>query len=178
MAETATRLPVASEKKVAPAAEAHWSPLETLHREIDRLFDTFLPFGPRRPSRSALLPSDAGWARPALWDIAPAMDLVEKDAAYEISAELPGLDEKNIEIKLSNSTLTIRGEKTQEKEEREKEYYLSERRYGSFQRSFRLPDGVNADKISAKFAKGVLTVTLPKSAEARKSEKKINVTAA
>ncbi len=105
------------------------------------------------------------------------MDLAEKDNAYEISAELPGLDEKNIEIKLSNGTLTIKGEKTEEKEEREKEYYLSERRYGSFHRSFRVPEGVDTDKIDARFAKGVLTVTLPKSAEAKKNEKKISVKA-
>ncbi|WP_425482712.1 Hsp20/alpha crystallin family protein [Chelativorans xinjiangense] len=113
----------------------------------------------------------------ATWEIAPAMDLAEKDNAYEISAELPGLDEKNIEIKLSNGTLTIKGEKTEEKEEREKEYYLSERRYGSFHRSFRVPEGVDTDKIDARFAKGVLTVTLPKSAEAKKNEKKISVKA-
>jgi len=99
------------------------------------------------------------------------MDLVEKEDAYEITAELPGLDDKNVEIKLSNRTLTIRGEKSEEKEDKQKDYYLSERRYGSFQRSFQLPDGVDADKIDAKFTKGVLTVKLPKTAEAKKAEK-------
>ncbi|TIO80260.1 MAG: Hsp20/alpha crystallin family protein [Mesorhizobium sp.] len=106
------------------------------------------------------------------------MDLVEKANAYEITAELPGIDEKNIEIKLANNVLTIKGEKNEEKEEKEKDYYLSERRYGSFQRSFQLPEGVDADKIDASFAKGVLTVKLPKTAEARKAEKKITVKAA
>ena len=112
------------------------------------------------------------------WAVAPAMDLVEKDKEYEITAELPGIDEKNVEIKLSNRTLTIKGEKHEEKEEKEKDYYLSERRYGSFQRSFQLPEGVDADKIEANFAKGVLTVKLPKTAEAQKAEKKIAVKAA
>ncbi|MHC2791871.1 HSP20 family molecular chaperone IbpA [Mesorhizobium jarvisii] len=77
-----------------------------------------------------------------------------------------------------NHTLTIKGEKQEEKEEKDKDYYLSERRYGSFQRSFQLPDGVDADKIDASFTKGVLTVKLPKTAEAQKAEKKITVKAA
>ncbi len=106
------------------------------------------------------------------------MDLVEKDKEYEITAELPGIDEKNVEIKLSNNTLTIKGEKQEEKEQKDKDYYLSERRYGSFQRSFQLPEGVDVDKIDASFAKGVLTVKLPKTAEAHKAEKKITVKAA
>ena len=105
------------------------------------------------------------------------MDVVEKDKEYEITAELPGTDEKNVEIKLSNRTLTIKGEKKEEKEEREKDYYLSERRYGSFQRSFQVPDSVDAEKIEASFAKGVLTIRLPKTAEAQKSEKTIAVKA-
>jgi HSP20 family protein len=74
--------------------------------------------------------------------------------------------------------LVLRGEKRQEKEEKEANYYLSERAYGSFQRSFALPDGVDRDKISAEFGKGVLTLTLPKTAEARKQDKKIEVKAA
>jgi HSP20 family protein len=88
------------------------------------------------------------------------------------------MDEKNIEIKLSNGTLTIKGEKSEEKEEREKDYYVSERRYGSFMRSLRVPEGVDRDKIEATLKNGVLKVTLPKTAAARSSEKKISVKAA
>ncbi|TGT07127.1 Hsp20/alpha crystallin family protein, partial [Mesorhizobium sp. M8A.F.Ca.ET.213.01.1.1] len=99
------------------------------------------------------------------------MDLVEKDKEYEITVELPRIDEKNVEIKLANRILTLKGEKKEEKEEKDNDYYLSERRYGSFQRSFQLPEGVDADKIDATFAKGVLTVKLPKTAEAQKAEK-------
>lgn len=178
MAEAATKLPIETGKKPATTAEEHWSPFESLHREIDRLFDNFHPFGWRRAPRHSLLDLNMDWPSATAWQIAPAMDLVEKNGAYEISAELPGLDEKNIEIKLANGTLTIKGEKTEEKEEKDKEYYLSERRFGSFNRSFRVPEGVNTDKIDARFVNGVLTVTLPKSAEARKNEKKINVKAA
>ena len=93
------------------------------------------------------------------------------------AAELPGMDEKNIEVKVVNGNLTIKGEKQEEKEEK-KDYYLHERHFGSFERSFEVPDGVDADKIEASFKKGVLTVTLPKKPEAQKPEKKIEVKSA
>jgi HSP20 family protein len=177
MAE-ATKLPVKTEKSNTPPSKAgEWAPFDSLRREIDRLFDEFHPFGWRLPStRSAF-----GFDMPKLpdaWNVAPAIDLVEKEKEYEITAELPGIDEKNVEIKLANNTLTIKGEKKEEKEEKQKDYYLSERRYGSFQRSFALHDGIDADKIEANFAKGVLTVKLPKTTEAQKAEKKIEVKAA
>lgn len=89
-----------------------------------------------------------------------------------------GLDEKNIEVKLANGGLTIKGEKLEEKDEKKKDYYLHERHLGSFERCFRVPEGVDTDKIEADFKKGVLTVTLPKKPEAQKSEKKIAVKAA
>lgn len=174
MAEAATKLPVT--KSDVPAKTEERMPFENLRREIDRLFDDFRPFDWRLPSR--VLGFEVPRISRAEWQVAPAMDLVEKDDAYEITAELPGLDEKNVEIKLSNHTLTIKGEKREEKEDRQKDYYLSERRYGSFQRSFQLPEGVDADKIDANFAKGVLTVKLPKTAEAKKAEKQIAVKAA
>lgn len=176
MPEKASKVPVRNEKKSAAPARQHWTPFENLRREIDRLFDDFQPSGWwRSPFPRPKFSMDIDWPSKGEWQIAPAMDLVERDKEYEITAELPGLDEKNIDIKLANGMLTIKGEKSEEKEEREKEYYLSERRYGSFQRSFQLPDGIDADKISANFAKGVLTVKLPKSAEAKKNEKKIAV---
>ena len=108
----------------------------------------------------------------------PAVDIAESEKAYEITAELPGMDEKNIEVKVTDGSLTIKGEKQEEKEEKEKDYYLQERRYGSFERSFELPESVDPDKIEASFKKGVLTVTLPKKAEAQKPAKKIEVKAA
>ncbi|WP_232232482.1 Hsp20/alpha crystallin family protein [Cupriavidus sp. amp6] len=85
------------------------------------------------------------------------------------------MDEKDIEVKLANGGLTIKGEKREEKEEKEKDYYLRERCFGSFERYFQLPDGVDADKIEARFNKGVLTITLPKTVEAQSAAKKIPV---
>ena len=108
----------------------------------------------------------------------PAVDVVESEKAYEITAELPGMDEKNIEVKVTDGRLTVKGEKQEEKEEKEKDYYLQERHYGSFERSFDLPESVEPDKIEASFKKGVLTVTLPKKAEAQKAAKKIEVKSA
>ncbi len=175
MAEAATKLPIT--KTTNPAAKREeFAPFESLRREIDRLFDDFRPFDWRLPSR--VLGFDGPRSGRAEGPVAPAMDLAEKDDSYEITAELPGMDEKNVEIKLSNHTLTIKGEKSEEKEDRQKDYYLSERRYGSFQRSFQIPEGIDADKIVASFAKGILTVKLPKTAEAKKAEKKITVKAA
>jgi len=87
------------------------------------------------------------------------------------------MDGKNIEVKLVNGGLTIKGEKREEKEEK-KDYYLHERHFGSFERCFAVPEGVETDKIEASFKKGVLTVTLPKKPEAQKPEKKIEIKAA
>lgn len=172
MAEAAVKLPVKTESKKAEekaAVPQVWHPFESLHREIDRLFEDFGRGVWRSPFR-----------RPAFeFSVAsPAVDIVEKDTAYEITADLPGLDEKNVEVQVANGNLTIKGEKTEEKQEKKKDYYLQERHFGSFERSFGVPEGVDADKIEASFKKGVLTVTLPKKAEAQKPAKKIDVKAA
>ena len=105
----------------------------------------------------------------------PAIDIVEKDKAFEVTAELPGLDVKNIDLQLSSGMLTIKGEKHEEKEEKTKDRYVSERRYGSFRRSLQIPDSVDVEKIEANYKSGILTVTLPKSQEAQKKEKTIPV---
>jgi len=118
------------------------------------------------------------WRPELSWTAAPAVDMTESDKAYEVTAELPGMDEKDIEVKVVDGNLMIKGEKQQEKEEKQKDYYLHERRFGSFERRFQVPEGVDADKIEASFKKGVLTVTLPKKLEAQKPAKKIEVKAA
>jgi HSP20 family protein len=97
--------------------------------------------------------------------------VTEDDKAYRVTAELPGLEEKDIDVSVTGDTLTIKGEKSYEKEERNKNRHMSERAYGSFQRSFALPEGIERDKIGADIAKGVLTVTLPKTAQAQKQQK-------
>jgi HSP20 family protein len=115
--------------------------------------------------------------RPLSWSGPPAVDITESDKAYEVTAELPGMDEKNVEVKVAGGNLIIMGEKQEGKEEKKKDYYLSERHFGSFERRFRLPKGVDVEKIEASFKKGVLTVNLPKKPEAQKPEKKIAVKA-
>jgi HSP20 family protein len=180
MAEAATKLPVKTEEKPAdrPAAHDIWRPFEGLRHEIDRVFDEFGRGVWRSPFRRSLFDVEPFWRREMSWASVPAVDIIQKDNEYEITAELPGMDESNIELKVSSGMLTIKGEKKDEKEEKKKDYYLSERRYGSFERSFRVPEGVDEDKIDARFKKGVLTVTLPKTPAAQKQEKKIPVKAA
>jgi HSP20 family protein len=173
MAETATKLPITkTETKPAASTPGYWAPFDNLRQQIDRLFDDFGAW----PAPRHLF--DVRWPREMEFAVNPAVDVTEKDGAYEITAELPGLDEKNIEVRLANGILTIKGEKQEDKQEKQKDYYVSERRYGSFVRSFQLPEGVDSSKIEANFAKGVLTVNMPKTAEAQKSEKKIDVKAA
>jgi HSP20 family protein len=98
------------------------------------------------------------------------VDVTDTEDAYEIAAELPGLEETEVEVRVGEDMLTIKGEKTEEVTEKEKTWHMTERRYGAFQRSFRLPAEVDADKVKAAFDKGVLKVTLPK-AEAAKPKK-------
>ncbi len=106
------------------------------------------------------------------------MDVIENDKGYQITAELAGLDEKNIELNLTDGELTIQGEKQDEHEESGDDYYVRERQFGSFERRFVLPDDVDAPKIQANFQKGLLTVTLPKKAAAQKPTQKIEIKAA
>ncbi len=168
-----TKLPVKTEKS-APTA---WPPFENLRREIDRLFDDFGGGLFRSPFRRSVFDTSP-WGRETSWPAIPAVDFTDTDKAYEVTAELPGIDEKNIEVKVANGVLTIKGEKQEDKEEKKKDYYLRERHFGSFERSLQVPDSVDADKIEASFKKGVLTVTLPKKPEAQKAPKKIDVKAA
>lgn len=178
MAEAATRLPVKTEDKTPDRqpTPSEWRPLETLRREVDRLFDSF--GGATWPLRRSVFSVEPFWQRELNWGAVPAVDVVERDKAYEVTAELPGMDEKNIELTAINGSLVIKGEKKEEKEEKKKDFYLSERRYGSFERRFQIPDGVDASKIEATFKKGVLTISLPKKPEAQKPKTKIEIKAA
>lgn len=153
------------------AAPAVW---QSLRGDIDRLFDRF-DRGFRLPSLRRMFDFAPSWDEASFGVTVPAVDIAEDEKQYKITAELPGLDEKGIEVSLAGDSLVIKGEKRQEKEEKDKNYYLSERSYGSFQRSFPLPNGVDQEKIAASFAKGILTITLPKTAEAQKQAKKIEV---
>ena len=169
MAESSSKVPVQTGKSFSQLPQ-RWEPFERFRREMDRLFDDF----------------SSGFWRGSPFDIAsfrraetasrmPAVDVAETDKTYEITAELPGLHEKNIEVRLANGVLSIKGEKQEEKEEKEKDYYRRERSFGSFERRFQVPENVDEDKIEASFKNGILSVTLPKSAEAQKQAKKIEV---
>ena len=135
------------------------NPFVSLQREVDRLFDDFTRGFP------SLTGNGGG--------LMPSMDVTETDKEIEITAELPGLEEKDVQINVADNLLTIRGEKTAEKEEKDKNYRLLERSYGSFERTLELPDGVNADAIKATIAKGVLKVTVKKPAP--KQSKQIEI---
>ncbi len=175
MADT-TKVPVKAEKTASMPQALR--PFESLRREVDRLFDDFAGGIWRSPFGRSFLDIEPALRTQSVMTAIPAVDVTETDKAYEIAAELPGMDEKNIEVKFADGVLIIKGEKREEKEEKNKDYYLSERSFGSFQRSFQVPSGVDTDKIDASFKNGVLTVTLPKSTEAQKAEKKITVKAA
>lgn len=172
---TETKLPITKKPSEPALVGEVWRPFEALRKEVDRLFDDFGDDFWRRPFRS-LAGLETGWAQK--FGAAPAADVVETDKAYEITAEMPGIDQKNIEVNFASGGITIKGDKKEETEEKKKDYYVSERRYGSFERYFGLPEGVDADKIEATFKNGVLKVTLPKTAEAQKAAKKIEVKAA
>ena len=132
---------------------------------FDSLFDAFF--------NDSRLPAAAG--NGSTW--APRVDVTESDTTYAISAELPGLEERDVEVTVADGVLTLKGEKTAVEEEKRENYYRQERVYGRFERSFRLPDEVEADKVEAHFKNGVLTVGLPKSEEAQSVVHKVEIKA-
>ena len=125
--------------------------LARLEREMEDAFGRFpaWPWGEQ----------ERGWA--------PAVDMIDRDDEVVLRADLPGLDEKDIEVTVEDGTLAIRGERKEQKEEKKEDYYYSERSYGAFARALPLPATVEADKVKATFKKGVLEVHLPKAKEAK-----------
>ena len=158
-------------KKAAPAPANVPDVWHSFRGEMDRLFDRF-----GFPSLRRVFDIEPAWRSASSFSFSvPAIDMSEDEKAYKISAELPGIDAKDIDVSVSGDMLVLKGEKRQEKEEKDKNYHFSERAYGSFQRAFDLPASVDRDKVAADFSKGVLTITLPKTAEARKPQKKIAI---
>ncbi len=135
--------------------------MERLRREMDNLWNR--------------LAGETSLAKSLQREWAPTTDTTETSDAIHIKAELPGLEPSDIEVSILDDVLTIKGEKKQEEEKEEEHHHYRECFYGSFQRSFRLPAEVQTDKIEAKFDKGVLRITLPKSEETKKKEIKIHV---
>lgn len=140
--------------------------------DFDRLFDALTqgffvaPF-----SRGAF----GGNGSSAEYLTMPKADVSETDKAYRMTLELPGVDEKDVDIAVSDGILTIRGRKESERKEEKESYHLTERAFGSFERSMRLPSTVAQDKVSASFDKGVLTVEMPKSAETQTRTRRIPI---
>jgi HSP20 family protein len=140
---------------VTRSGDGGFPSLFNLRDQFDRMFESMMRGWPT-PWR------DAPRLDLGNFDWAPRVDTAETDTAYEVTAELPGVDEKDVKISIEDDVLCISGEKKSEREEKKKNYVMSERSYGSFKRAFTLPDNVDVDKIAAKYEKGVLKVTLPK----------------
>lgn len=142
-------------REMAPFRE-----FERMRKEMDRLWDSFFERRPRT--------GDMGeWY--------PSLDVAETKNDVVIKAEVPGMDPKDIDISLSNGVLTIKGEKKQEREEKEGDYHFTERSFGTFTRAIQLPAEVQSEKIEASYKNGVLKIILPKSEEAKRKQIKINV---
>ncbi|AFM26071.1 Hsp20/alpha crystallin family protein [Desulfomonile tiedjei] len=159
-------------KRKDSQALSHYShPMSQLHYEIDRLFeDVFRGFG--FPS----LGIGRGFPRIAQTDwLKPTLDVGATDKEYTISVELPGVDQKDVHLELVSDTLQIKGEKKQDKEERDRDFYRIERSYGSFQRVLSLPEDADRDHISAVFKNGVMKITLPRKALPQIGTKQIEI---
>lgn len=161
-------IPWGRDKEKRPASESGSNPLVTLQRDINHVFEDFW-------NRV-----ENGWngRSNVVGMFGPSTDVTETDKSVDVSVELPGMTEDDIDISLSSDAMTIRGEKKIEHEEERKGVYMSERSYGSFYRTVPLPAGVDTDKADATFKNGVLTISLPKTAEAQAKIKRIPVKAA
>lgn len=143
--------------------------LLTFQREMNRLFDNFFGgFG---------LESTMDWAEDSLTksSFSPRIDVSETNKEVKVSAELPGMEEKDVTVELGDDIITIRGEKKEEHEDKGKNWYRREQSYGSFHRAIPLPANVNGEKAQAKFKKGKLTVTIPKAEEDKTNRKSIKI---
>lgn len=141
-----------------------WDPfreLGTLQERMNRLFQDFTP------GREEELMMTGSFA--------PPVDVYEDEHAITLKLEVPGVDQKDIDVRLENNTLTVRGERKFEKEEKEENFHRIERRYGNFTRSFTLPATVNSEDVSADYDKGVLKIRLAKRAEAKPKQIKVSV---
>jgi len=118
---------------------------------------------------------NAGGEPVAASNFAPAVDVYEDEHKVTLKIEVPGIDEKDIDIRLENNTLSVHGERKIEKEEKEENYRRVERQYGSFTRTFTLPNTVDSEKVSANYDKGVLNISLPKKAEAKPKQIKVTI---
>ncbi len=156
-------------RKLLPVRREEADPFRDFQRQMNRLFDEFFGEAP-------LAERERGpeWAPAAF---TPRVDVSETDAEVKVSAELPGMDEKDISVELQDDMLVLRGEKKSEQEEKGKNWFRREQSYGSFHRTIELPAGVDAGKAKAQFKKGVLTFTAPKRPEEQARRKTVPIQA-
>lgn len=160
-------LPTVWRRSESPLRRAEDNPFFTLHREMNQMFDDFF--------RGLEAPPAAG---PRNWgSFSPSVDVREGEKEVTVKAELPGMDEKDIDVSLTDDALTISGEKRDEKEEKGKGYWQRETSFGSFRRVIALPEGLNREKVDARFKNGVLTVTLARLEGAKAKEQRIAIKA-
>lgn len=168
-------IPVRRESRAAPdaapmsAPNAAWARLDAVRDEIDRFF------GALEPGRWFSQPLAA---IPTPRALVPAMDLTETADSYLVSLELPGVDPAKLEVRLSDGLLLVSAEKEAQSRQDDARMHIRERSWGSFRRALRMPDHVDRDRIEAQYAGGVLTITVPKTAEAKTAERTIKVKAA
>ena len=159
-----TKTPAVSAPAPAPSfTDQLVEPFSRLCSEIDRLFEDF-------PMRMPRIRMETGFQLAV-----PALEMTETKKAYKVTAELPGLEAKDVEVSVEDGMLRIAGEKRAERDEDEKGYRLSERSYGAFERLVRLPAGAEADKIKARYRHGVLTISIPKDGEETGRSRRIAV---
>jgi len=149
-----------------PSRREENHPFFGIQKDMNRLFDDFF-------QGLDVAPLSATGER--LNSFVPSLDVRENDKEVHIQVELPGMDEKDVEILLTENSLTLKGEKKEEKEDKGKDYYHVERSYGSFQRVVPLPEGIDTKKAEAKFKKGILSISLPKLEQSNVKAKKIEI---
>lgn len=142
-------------------------PVRSLRQEVDRLFEDFFRGWPK--------PWTGGWATQEEGAFAPAVDLKETEKEFVLTAEVPGLQKDDLDVNIMAESVTIRGERREEKESKEQSYYYKESSYGSFQRVIPLPAPILAEKAKAKLKDGVLSLTLPKAEPSKSKAIKIKV---
>ncbi|NUM34130.1 MAG: Hsp20/alpha crystallin family protein [Candidatus Brocadiae bacterium] len=153
-------------KNLIPWQKKEENPLLSFRRNMDKLFEDFV--------------DDFGGMKLASWPFGkdsflPSVDVSEDAKSIQVSAELPGMTEKDVEVCLHNNVLTVKGEKKHEEEKKEQNYHCIERRYGSFHRSIPLPEEVETEKIEASFKNGILSIVIPKKETAQEKGKKIEI---
>ena len=160
-------IPWRAERRNQPVSQSTGDPVALLQSSVNRAFDDFLRMfpAPLPGLPGMLLDNDGGFQ----------VDIAETDKEIKVTAELPGVEEGDIDVRVSDGMLTISAEKKAAREENESGYILRERSFGRIERTLPLPEGVNTDAAQASFKAGVLTVTIPKAAEARDESKRVSV---